>query len=96
MFLSLLVDLLSCQRFGSDTLMECPPSTPWIKPLALSLAQAQPRLQVMPLELKVKEPGEHHPQLPFEVVCNALCWDQELAKDDGFGYDDPRLPELII
>lgn len=91
MFLGLLVDLLSCQRFASDFLMECPPSTPWVEinNKAPPMATCQPKLTPPPWEPSQPEPAEPQP-LTF------LCWEPELDNDDGYGFDDPRLPELII
>ncbi|XP_017067578.1 uncharacterized protein LOC108105477 [Drosophila eugracilis] len=79
MFLSFLVDLFDCRRFGGDCMMEFP-SPPQIE-------ETKPKL------VRVELPPP--PPLTFEIICNPWATEQE-CWNDGYGFDDPRLPELII
>ncbi|XP_016986451.1 uncharacterized protein LOC108049694 [Drosophila rhopaloa] len=80
MFLGFLVDLFDCRRLGGDGMMEFP-STPAIN-------------ETPPKPVKVKVVLPLPPPLTFEIVRNP--WAPEQECDDGYGFDDPRLPEFII
>ncbi|KAI8034534.1 uncharacterized protein LOC128264437 [Drosophila gunungcola] len=82
MFLGFLVDLCGCRRFSGDGMMEFP-STPH------STDQIPPKFVAVVLPTP--------PPLTIEIIRNPLAPEQqECYDDDGSGFDDPRLPEIII
>ncbi|XP_017006555.2 uncharacterized protein [Drosophila takahashii] len=83
MFLGFLWDFFACRRFGGDCMMEFP-STPPI----------EEEKSVKTVKVKVQLPPP--PPLTFEIIRNPWATEQVECFFDDDGFDDPRLPELII